>query len=221
MRKLIIIFSILFFILSGLIKIKEAGISAPPTVPHNELHEIVPNAISPNVEKETEKITTEQAENQIQVEELQALVANLETRLSNKEEELQGNIELKESKKAERILAVLGGGSFLSGQIVVNEELMNTVNRIVPDILASPDHRLVIEGHTDNIPIRSFVGRGYKDNVELAFLRAKAVAGILVKNDIPLDQIFVVSFGDTRPIASNETPEGRASNRRVVIKLVP
>ena len=217
MHKFIIILSILFFILSGLIKVKEAGISALPPVPHNELNEIMPEAVSPDLEKEMEKITAEQA----QFEELQALVANLETRLSDKEEELQENIELKESKKAERILAVLGGGSFLSGQIVVNEELMNTVNRIVPDILASPDHRLVIEGHTDNIPIKSSVGRGYKDNVELAFLRAKAVAGILVKNNIPLDQIFVVSFGDTRPIASNETPEGRASNRRVVIKLVP
>ena len=120
-----------------------------------------------------------------------------------------------------QVLAVLGSGSFLSGQVVISEDLMKTVNRIVPDILASPDRRLVIEGHTDNTLIRSSAGREYKDNVELSFLRAKAVAGILVKNKVPLERISVISYGDARPIASNETAEGRARNRRVEIKLVP
>jgi flagellar motor protein MotB len=177
--------------------------------------------VSPEAEKAPGEIASEQTANQEQIEGLQALVANLEARLSNKEEEPQEYIGSTESKNEGRVLAVLGGGSFLAGQIVISEDLMNTVDRIVPDILASPDYRLIIEGHTDNIPIRSFVGRGYKDNVELAFLRAKAVAGILVNNNIPLDRIFVISFGDTRPVASNETPEGRARNRRVEIKLVP
>jgi outer membrane protein OmpA-like peptidoglycan-associated protein len=59
------------------------------------------------------------------------------------------------------------------------------------------------------------------DNIELSFLRANAVAIQLVKSGIPLERISVIGYGETRPIASNETSEGRARNRRVVVKLVP
>ena len=221
MRNFIIILSIVLFVLSGYIRFKESDISTNFPTSRNDNKEVMSKALSPDAEKDVEEIALEQAANQVQVEELQALVAILETKLTNKDEELQEHIEIAESKDKERVLAVLGGGSFLSGQIVISEDLMNTVNTIVPDILASPDHRLVVEGHTDNTPIRSVSGRKYKDNLELSFLRAKAVAGILAKKNIPFERIFVVSFGDTRPIASNETPEGRARNRRVEIKLVP
>ena len=57
--------------------------------------------------------------------------------------------------------------------------------------------------------------------MELSLLRAKSVASLLVKNGISIERISVTGYGDTRPIASNETAEGRAKNRRVEIKLVP
>ncbi len=57
--------------------------------------------------------------------------------------------------------------------------------------------------------------------MDLSFLRAKAVAGILVKYGISPERISVTGYGDTRPIASNETDEGRAKNRRVEVKLIP
>ncbi len=98
---------------------------------------------------------------------------------------------------------------------------MNAVKELVPDILASPDHRVIIEGHTDNMPIMQSTGKRYRDNMELSFLRAKAVARILEKNGISLERISVIGYGDTRPIASNETHEGRIKNRRVEVKLIP
>ena len=217
MRKRIIILSIVFFVLAGYIKFKESDISATPHDSLNDTKVVMPNDAFPEVEK----IAREQAANQLQVKELQAMVANLEDRLSNKKEEPRELIEPGKSKDAERVLAVLGSGSFHSGQVVISEALMNTIHKIVPDILASPDHSLIVEGHTDNTPIRSSVGQIYKDNMELSFLRAKAVTSILVENNIPLERISVISYGDTRPIASNETAEGRARNRRVEIKLVP
>ncbi|HBH62622.1 MAG TPA: cell envelope biogenesis protein OmpA, partial [Nitrospiraceae bacterium] len=61
----------------------------------------------------------------------------------------------------------------------------------------------------------------YIDNMELSFLRAKAVASLLVENGISRDRISITGYGETRPIASNETDEGRIKNRRVEIKLVP
>ena len=132
-------------------------------------------------------------------------------------------VELKPKKpeKKTKVLAVFGGGTFRSGQVVIKSDMMNAVDELVPEILASPDHRIVIEGHTDNIPIKSFSGRRYRDNMELSFLRAKAIADILVKQGISRERISVIGSGDTRPIDSNETDEGRVKNRRVEVKLIP
>jgi outer membrane protein OmpA-like peptidoglycan-associated protein len=123
--------------------------------------------------------------------------------------------------KEVRVLAVLGGGTFRSGQVVINENLMNTIKELVRDISASPDHRVIIEGHTDNMPIILSPGRRYIDNMDLSFLRAKAIANILAEQGISLERISVIGYGDTRPIAANETDEGRAKNRRVEVKLIP
>ena len=55
----------------------------------------------------------------------------------------------------------------------------------------------------------------------LSLLRARAIANILVRHGISLDRLSVVGYGDTRPIAPNNTEEGRAKNRRVEVKLIP
>ena len=98
---------------------------------------------------------------------------------------------------------------------------MKVVKESVQEILASPDYRVTIEGHTDNIPIRLSAGKRYRDNMDLSFLRAKAIAGILAEQGVPLENISVIGYGETHPIASNNTGEGRAKNRRVEIKLTP
>lgn len=144
-----------------------------------------------------------------------------DARYQNSPIELEANIEPKKPKKKIRVLAVFGGGTFRSGQIIIKRDMMNAVDKLVPEILESPDHRVFIEGHTDNIPIRSSSGLRYRDNMELSFLRAKAIADILVKRGIPLERISVIGYGDTRPIDSNETDEGRVKNRRVEVKLIP
>jgi chemotaxis protein MotB len=194
MRNFIIGLSILFFILSGFVMYKEASL----------------------VEETFGRLAKEQEENRAQLEQLETMVAGLE-----KEKEMaEAEAEKLRVARETRVLAVIGGGVFRSGQIIITEELMNIVNEIVPEILASPEHILVIEGHTDNIPIKG-AGRRYKDNMELSFVRAKAVARVLAENGAPSDRVTVASYGETRPIASNDTPEGRAKNRRVVVKLVP
>lgn len=220
MRNRIIILSIVFFVLSGYIKFKESDISAAlPS--HNDLNEVKSKGVSPEVEEALRKMAREQAANQAMVKNLQAMVANLEDRLANEKKAPREYTEPRGSKKGVRVLAVLGEGVFDTGQIVISKDLMKTVNEIAPEIMSFPEYDLVIEGHTDNIPIRSTSEEGYRDNMELSFLRAKAVALILAENGIPFERISVISYGETRPIASNETVEGRARNRRVEIKLVP
>lgn len=220
MRNFIIALSVLFFALTGFIKIKESNIPVPDPVTPNVRKEGTPRDVMPEVEEVLGKLTKEQEESRVQVRKLQAMVAGLEKRLAREMKEAQENAVPRETGSKARVLAVLGEGVFNTGQIVVSEDLMKTVHEIVPDILSYPEYDLVIEGHTDNIPIRSTAGKGYKDNMELSFLRAKAVAGMLADNGVPSERITVVSYGETRPIASNDTPEGRARNRRVEIKLM-
>jgi chemotaxis protein MotB len=76
----------------------------------------------------------------------------------------------------------------------------------------------LVQGHTDDVPTR---GGAYPSNWELAGARAASVVRILVEQGVPPTRLAAVSLGDTQPIASNDTPEGRAANRRIEIQLVP
>ena len=221
MRNFIIGLSVLFLALAGIITFKALEIPAKDTRYQNNLKIVKSKELSPKSEDVSGQLAKEQAANRALVEKLQATIATLEDKLSNKIEETQANVETERSKKTARVLAVFGDGAFSSGQVVINKGLMNAVKESVRDILASPDYRVIIEGHTDNMPIKLSSGKQYRDNLDLSFLRAKTIANILVKYGISPERISVIGYGDTRPIASNETYEGRAKNRRVEVKLIP
>ncbi len=221
MRNFIIAISILLYILSGIIIYRALGIPV-----HNSYYQKKPQAVeskglSPKAEDISSQLTREQVVNKALVKELQATIARLEDRLAIDDKKDQLNAKTQGTEKKARVLAVIGSGAFRSGQVEISDDLINTVQVIVKDIVASPDHRVVIEGHTDNLPIRSSPGRRYINNMELSFLRAKAVASILIKNGISPERISVVGYGDSRPIDSNETAAGRINNRRVEVKLTP
>ncbi len=80
-------------------------------------------------------------------------------------------------------------------------------------------HRdIIIEGHTDNLPIRN---SSYSSNIELSSSRASRVYAYLVSEEgIDAGQMGVAGYGEYRPVASNATPEGRARNRRIDILFV-
>ncbi len=86
------------------------------------------------------------------------------------------------------------------------------VLRKVAGRLAELPHQVEVRGHSDGMPIAS--GR-FPSNWELAAARAAEVVRSLVDSGVPGERLSVVSFGEYRPIASNDTPEGRAQNRRV------
>lgn len=76
-----------------------------------------------------------------------------------------------------------------------------------------PDSLIIIAGHTDDQHLAKTAK--YKDNQELSLARAQAVQEYLVKNGMDPSKLSVIGYGDTQPIAPNNTPEGRAKNRRV------
>jgi OOP family OmpA-OmpF porin len=76
----------------------------------------------------------------------------------------------------------------------------------------NPDFKWVIEGHTDAIGSASY-------NMELSRRRAQAVVDYLVSKGVDKSNLQVVPYGESEPIATNKTQEGRAMNRRVEIKV--
>lgn len=104
---------------------------------------------------------------------------------------------------------------FNSGTTDINSSARYMLDK-VSWFLNNGTHKVIIEGHTDNVP----VSRVFLSNRELSLKRAIQVAHYLqVKSGIAAARIIPVGFGDTRPAESNATDKGREMNRRVVIKL--
>lgn len=234
MRFIILGLSVIFFTLSVIITFKALGLPAQKISFQDEWEDVTP---------ESDGVIKKLAENQdastALVADLQATIARLEDQLTTKEQapedivttddenrpiEEEKTLESDQTNEGEnrpRTLAVFGGGTFSSGGDVINDIDFSMVESLVKEISASPSSRVIIEGHTDNTRIRSFPGMRYTDNMGLSLLRARAIANILVRHGISLDQMSVIGYGDTRPIDVNYSEEGRAKNRRVEVKLVP
>lgn len=89
----------------------------------------------------------------------------------------------------------------------------------VAHVLGSIENRdFQIAGHTDNIPIRS---KKFPSNWELSTARAVTVTRFLADNGVDPSRLSAAGYADTQPVAENDTPEGRAQNRRIEIVLMP
>lgn len=88
--------------------------------------------------------------------------------------------------------------------------------RGVGSVFAASEFPVTIEGHTDNIPISTAL---FPSNWELSAVRATTVLRIMMSSGVTPDRLTAIGYGDQRPVAGNETPEGRARNRRVAIQL--
>ena len=88
----------------------------------------------------------------------------------------------------------------------------------IASLIKRNQRAVVIEGHTDNLPLR---GSTYPSNLELSSVRASRVYAFLLNEEgIDPGRISVAGYGEYRPVATNATPEGRAHNRRVDILFV-
>ena len=109
---------------------------------------------------------------------------------------------------------------FASGKYVVNSGGVTALNKLATALSTQTDLEILVEGHTDNIPLS---GKGLvKDNWDLSVMRATNVVKVLTKNQSlnPL-QLTAAGRAEFVPIASNETKEGRSSNRRIEMILSP
>jgi outer membrane protein OmpA-like peptidoglycan-associated protein len=106
-------------------------------------------------------------------------------------------------------------GNFKFGQSALPDEAKMRLDQVVSSLKTDPKNVYIeIEGHTDNV--------GSKDlNEKLGMERAEAVKRYLYEqHQIPLHKINVISYGEDKPVAPNNTRDGRAMNRRVVVKVL-
>ena len=106
-------------------------------------------------------------------------------------------------------------GNFKFGKATMPETVTPELDQLVQQLKANPNGAFIeIEGHTDNV--------GNKDiNYKLGLERAENVKRYLYEtHQVPLHKINVISYGEDKPVGDNKTKDGRAQNRRVVIKVL-
>ena len=110
---------------------------------------------------------------------------------------------------------------FASGSNRINSDGERVLKRIAATLEKLEDVICVVEGHTDSIPIGRGLRSRWVDNWELGAARASNVVRFLEeKEGIPSDRLAAMSYGENRPIASNENARGREQNRRIEISIV-
>lgn len=107
---------------------------------------------------------------------------------------------------------------FASGSANLSREGKSAIAEVAALLADIPDRKFQIEGHTDNVPIRTAT---YPSNWELASARALTVLKTMLEAGMSTDRISAASFGDSKPAKENETSEGKAANRRIEIVVTP
>src|SRR3989344_3749258 len=145
-----------------------------------------------------------------------------------KEQEIAGKVEV--TKDGMRITMQEGeeigddhGPFFESGKSELTPRMISILDQLSPKLkeLAVKQHDVMVEGHTDNVPIK---GGGFPSNWELSTARATVVVRYLIDNtNFPPTMVGATGYGDNRPEAANDSEANRAKNRRVVffIKNTP
>ena len=107
---------------------------------------------------------------------------------------------------------------FASASATLNQEGQKAIRKVADVLREFSDRRFQVEGHTDNVPIKS---SRFPSNWELSAARALSVVHLMIDEGVAPQNVSAAGFGEFHPRATNETPEGRALNRRIEIIMLP
>jgi chemotaxis protein MotB len=161
------------------------------------------------------KSTQEQAEAKAESNK-KAQVAEDELKVALRQEIGQGLVDVQ--REDDKVIITVGaGGAFASGSANLTPEAIEIMNRIA-EVNAAGKSKIKVSGHTDDVPL--IFGSNYRDNWDLAAARSASVVQAFAANGtISEERLEAISYGESRPVEPNDTPDGRAKNRRIEIEI--
>jgi len=118
-------------------------------------------------------------------------------------------------EEARGVIVTLPGNIYFNvNKANVKPAMQTQLTKIAKTLAAVPDQKLLIEGHTDSDGPNEY-------NLSLSESRAESVQKIFLDGEIAAERMEIKGYGESKPIADNSTPAGKAQNRRVEIVLVP
>lgn len=145
---------------------------------------------------------------------VRAKMAALKMGMILDEQMADGSVDV-EQRDGAVVVTVGAGGAFISGSSDMTAEAQGILEKLQQ--VSKKAKRIVVTGHTDNVPLS---GGQYRDNWELGAARAASLVREISKSGLlPDAELVATSKGDTEPVASNDTEEGRAKNRRIEIEI--
>ena len=163
---------------------------------------------------------------------LQAAIAELEERRSQAEASLSaykdlltrfqtmidaGTLQVK-VVDGRMVVALATDILFAAGSATLSADGQSAVEQVATVLAGIPDRNYQVAGHTDDRPIAN---ETFASNWHLGAGRAISVTKLLVKAGLPSHRVSAASFGETKPVDTNRSTEGRANNRRIEIIVVP
>lgn len=149
------------------------------------------------------------------------------SRMENQAEELEKQLsdeiqkgEIRLKKYHDKIIINIDDRiSFDSGHSELKKNFLPTLEKISKILAQYPEYYIIVEGHTDDVPIKT---ARFRNNWQLSTERALSVLDYLLKNtDLDPRRFSATGYGEYKPIVSNDTKENRALNRRVDIVVIP
>ncbi|MES9861747.1 MAG: type VI secretion system protein TssL, long form [Candidatus Thiodiazotropha sp. LLP2] len=132
------------------------------------------------------------------------------------EEEIKEGLIDVDTEATNIIIRIQEKGSFPSGRANLNPDFFEVISKIT-DVVATTPGRIIVAGHTDNIPIST---RRFRSNWELSSARAVTVVHAMLSNaSIEEDRFLIQGYADSKPLVENDSSENRAQNRRVELVI--
>ncbi|HCP18234.1 MAG: flagellar motor protein MotB [Candidatus Puniceispirillum sp. TMED52] len=145
-----------------------------------------------------------------------AQIAEDEMKIALRQEIGQGLVDVQ--REEDKVIITVGsGGAFASGSAELTADAIEVMNKIAG---ASSESKgmIKVSGHTDDVPL--IFGSAYRDNWDLAAARSASVVQALQNTGvINGERLEAISYGEEKPVDSNDTEEGRQKNRRIEIEI--
>jgi len=178
--------------------------------PHSTSMGTSPVQIAP---QKPEISPAEETQRQQQREKMKSIAASVQEALQSLVQE--GKVQVTETAQGISI-EINASVLFDTAKADLHKESIDALSAVAK-VLAADDHQIQVEGHTDNLPIKSMV---FPSNWELSAARAGSVIRLFETNGVDGARMVAIGYADKRPVDTNEKEENRVHNRRVNIMVL-